>query len=1302
MKRFISLPAHGLSGRITPSAGLLLFLILAGLSISRAGVAQTVFQGRPQEANAVQPIPELPEFQVYALDLVALGMAARGLAAPATLTLELGDILLRVTLEPLPSIRPDARVTILRESGPEPAQPRESSAYRVRFPEGEGRWVLHEEFLAGGFTWGDKTYMIEPLWYYLPDSDPRLVVLYERDIVQVVAPWRCGNEHLHPVLPFDMEPGPAEDSDARAAGCREVEYAWASDWLFFQKYGSESAVMDRIETILSLVEWQFTGWFNDNYLYPVTGYLISACSSCDPAEWSNTNDPYELLTNFRNWAESGGFGNTVYDVAGLWTDRVFNNSIIGIAYLSAVCTDNRYHAIMDFTPNTSLMRVLVAHELGHNFSSDHDAAGSNFIMTPNVNSTTIWSSQSINAVNAFAGNSWCLDPCSQNAPPVASFSASPEEGCPPLIVQFSDLSVNNPTTWQWTFPGGDPYTSVLQNPLIAYTTPGVFPVTLAVSNSGGSHSITVDEAVRVIIAPVANFTFQVNQRSVSFFPDAPGATSYHWDFGDGNSSSLQYPLHTYADDGQFVVTLTASNNCGDGMVSTTVVVITVPLAGFSGTPREGCLPLQVAFTDASTPNTTHWNWQFPGGNPASSLEANPVVTYAEPGLFTVSLTVSNAAGGHTHTETNYIAIGAPPSAGYVYTISRDTVFFQAGGGPDSLLWEFGDGQSSTTLNPVHIYAQEGVYDVRLTVWNECGEDTYTELLEILLPPIADFEALPAGGCPSLDVQFMQKASANTASWQWYFPGGQPAQSAEADPLVQYTLPGTYDVTLIVTNAAGTDTLLRSGFIAVFADPVAGWSAVQQNGNTLVFTNESQFAQTYRWDFGDGATSQESDPVHVYPQAGTYTVTLIASNPCAGDTLQAQVSVELPPQAHFSANPSSGCSPLTVVFTDLSQPEASAWTWTLPGGDPDHTVVQHPVVSYLQPGLYDVALTVANPQGWHTTLEKSGFIRVITSPQAAFMALNQQGSVAFTNLSLYSEAFEWHFGDGETSTEEHPSHSYAQEGPYVVTLTVSNPCGTHIFSQVIEVIFPPRAGFTADPLMACADSMEVQFQELITGQTEHWQWTFEGGMPTESDLPDPLVRYLQPGRFAVRLIAAGPGGADTLERQHYIDLAHEAPLAGFSYIPDGLEVNFSSQAEGASAWQWDFGDGVFSNEEDPVHGYAAGGIFTVTLVVANPCGKDTVIQEIQVGTSVTKALGEEWSIRVYPNPSSGTYQLLMPAGFWTLEVRDVLSRRVMDIIRLELAPGQPYILDMGSLPDGIYVLLAGKGKEILPLPLILRR
>ncbi len=553
--------------------------------------------------------------------------------------------------------------------------------------------------------------------------------------------------------------------------------------------------------------------------------------------------------------------------------------------------------------------------------------------------------------------------------------------------------------------------------------------------------------------PAVSFTATLNLDVLTTTNNSSNADSYLWDFGDGNTSTEFEPTHTYAQDGTYTVTLTASNDCGSVSQTQTVTVVTPPTAAFSASPTSGCAPLTVQFTDQSSDNVTSWSWQFPGGNPATSNEQNPTVTYDQAGVYDVTLTVSNAAGQDVATQSQLIVVDDVPSVGFTFSVTDSEVSFTSQvSNAATLLWDFGDGNTSSEANPVHTYAQDGAYTVTLTASNDCGEVSTSEIVVIstMAPPVAAFDAQQTTGCEPFTVTFQNLSSPNSETFQWSFPGGDPASSTEVNPTVTYAAPGTYDVTLIASNAVGSDTFAQTAFIEVLPLPTADFSH-EVNGTTVSFTSEVSNATSLLWDFGDGTTSTEANPVHEYTQLGTFLVTLTASNDCGEVVVTQEVTVLIDlPVANFSGEPREGCVPLTVQFTDQSSGNPTEWSWEFPGGNPATSTEQNPVVTYEAPGVYDVILEVSNLAG-SNTLVASQFIVTDEAPSAGFEAEVEMLQVTFTNTSTGADSFEWDFGDGNTSSVENPVHTYEQPGSYTVTLTASNDCGTSTFSMTIEIV-----------------------------------------------------------------------------------------------------------------------------------------------------------------------------------------------------------------------------------------------------------
>jgi PKD repeat protein len=226
--------------------------------------------------------------------------------------------------------------------------------------------------------------------------------------------------------------------------------------------------------------------------------------------------------------------------------------------------------------------------------------------------------------------------------------------------------------------------------------------------------------------------------------------------------------------------------------------------------------------------------------------------------------------------------------------------------------------------------------------------------------------------------------------------------------------------------------------------VAPLEVTFSNASTLDYTDSL-------WAFGDGGMSTEEDPTHTYTAAGSYTVTLTVSGPGGSDTetKPGYITVYEPVTAEFTASPTSGLAPLEVTFTNASTGDYTDSQWAF--GDGGTSTEEDPTHTYTAAGGYTVTLTVSKP-GSSDTETKVGYITVYEPVAAQFTASPRSGlaplEVTFTNSSAgdYTDSL-WAFGDGETSTEEDPTHTYTAVGSYTVMLTVSGPGGSETETKV---------------------------------------------------------------------------------------------------------------------------------------------------------------------------------------------------------------------------------------------------------------
>lgn len=233
--------------------------------------------------------------------------------------------------------------------------------------------------------------------------------------------------------------------------------------------------------------------------------------------------------------------------------------------------------------------------------------------------------------------------------PVANFSSSSNAN----TITFTDISTNSPTSWLWDF--GDGNTSTQQNPTHTYASTGTYSVCLTATNSAGSNTVCMSVTITITSIPVAAFSFMGETSGTVDFTDnsTNSPTSWAWDFGDGNTSSMQNPQHTYSTFGTYNVCLTATNSAGSNTVCQDVVATVAPVAVFTFLiPSPGI----VAFSDASNNNPTSWFWDF--GDGTTSTDQNPEHMYFATGMYSVCLTVTNTAGSNTICETINVIISS--------------------------------------------------------------------------------------------------------------------------------------------------------------------------------------------------------------------------------------------------------------------------------------------------------------------------------------------------------------------------------------------------------------------------------------------------------------------------------------------------------------------------------------------------------------------------------------------------------------------------------------------------------------------
>ena len=827
---------------------------------------------------------------------------------------------------------------------------------------------------------------------------------------------------------------------------------------------------------------------------------------------------------------------------------------------------------------------------------------------------------------------------------LANFSSNITSGCSPILVQFSDQSTGNPTSWTWDLGNGT--ISTLQNPSTTYITPGSYTVILTVSDGTTTNTKTVTNYITAVPTPIVNFVandsgFLCPPATIQFTDLSSmgigGTATYLWDFGDGNTSNQANPAHTYNNMANYSVTLNVTNSAGCSKLLTKtnyIQLIPTSVAGFSASATSACTaPFTTTFTSTSTGATSYF-WDF--GDGGTSTSANPTHTYNTTGSYTVTLVTSNPGDcKDTLAIPAYIYVGgvnASFTKSVASTCIGSNVTFTNTSLPlGTTTWNFGDGNTSTAQNPTHAYTSAGTYTVKLVVTNGSCSDSTTQTIVVNNPPTSSFSATQTTGCSvPFTTQFNNTATGAT-SYLWNFGDGNTSTSA--NPSHTYTSFGTYAVTLTAFGPNGCQAVqtmpayvnLSQATMLVSATPSTGCAPVTVNFTSSATTTIP--VSSYVWNFGDGNTATgTSTMTHTYANPGTYnaTVTFTTGAGCSFTSSAATVNAGTAPVAGFTFTPASPCPNQNVTFTNTTVgPPGTTYQWYF--GDGGSSTQANPVYAYPVSNTYTIML-IANSNGCKDTFQMP---IVVNPPMAQFAvtySCSNRKQISFTNTSTGGTQFHWDFGDGNTSTQQNPGpHTYGAFGSYNVILSVTHGPSGCISTQTIPVeVYNLDAQFaTSDSVLCRGES--TTFTAVPSSKITEYQWYFGYGLPvvyTGSNANTVSHSYANSGVYTVRLVVKDARGCtDTLIKTGHITVT--SPTVAFSGTPLSgcapLTVNFTDASTSSAAIVgriWRFGDGTSDVGNLPTVSKIYGpGTFSVRLKITDANGCSDSLNKPNYVTSV---------------------------------------------------------------------------------------
>ena len=531
------------------------------------------------------------------------------------------------------------------------------------------------------------------------------------------------------------------------------------------------------------------------------------------------------------------------------------------------------------------------------------------------------------------------------------------------------------------------------------------------------------------------------------------------------------------------------------------------------------------------------------------------------------------------------------------------------------LWNFGDNTTANIYNPTHAYSNTGLYTVTLIVTSVYGcIDSTSYVILVVEPPVALFTPDVHDGCGPLVVNFANGSSGYGITYAWSFGNGQT--STNATPLsITYVASAyfdtTYYVTLTVTNLCGVRTYADS--IIVHPSPTAVFGTNVSNGCSplpVYFSNNSYgLATSYYWSFGDGTFSTDSlPPFHVYftgQNDTTYQIMMIATNACNSDTVYQLITVyPNTVTSFFNTDPTSGCEPLTVTFTNYST-GATIYSWVF--GDGNFSNLINVVHTYDTSGIFTAYLIADNGCAKDTT---EIIIEVYPKPIVTIDAVRDTAckykEMQFVNTSTGLSNIMWYFGDGDSSAIANPVHAYNAAGTYTVSAVgFSPPNDCNDTAQIIVQVFePPTAALTPILSDGCAPFVVAFNNTSINGT--YLQWIFDDG--NYSVLQNPVNIFQDSGLYNVQMILTDVYGcADTA---YSLINVYPKPSSSFTLTPPShcfapATVNFTNTSTSLSGSLWDFGNGQTSTANNPTSIYTVPDNYAVSLITTNTYGcKDT--------------------------------------------------------------------------------------------------
>ena len=937
-----------------------------------------------------------------------------------------------------------------------------------------------------------------------------------------------------------------------------------------------------------------------------TGFTVSAavlCNVTDPVQFTNTSTGPGTLSYSWDFGDAGTSTSTspshTYGQKGDYTVKLTATSSVGC---TASFSQPNPLNVANYSTAFSYPAAGVCQGSAIAFS-DQSSPGSTSVRWA-VDGSTVGIGDPFDYVFAAAGTHTVtlfnqFGACPQSAtksvainavPAATPFTVAMTQGCDNYTVTFTDVSTGNTArAWDLSWFNGAPPNDFNKTPgataSYQYSYNNSYYAALQLTNAAGCTTLVTEPVFQARALPYP-YTTDNNSSSACAQPVtksfaytyAGTLQSFHWDFGDGTTSTSATPTHTWTQPGQYEIIFyyTDAYGCSGSSDVQGVNIRTPDVFDFSASPTTVCAGTWVNFDNPESIATYPVLINFDFGDGSSGLPY-PYHQYNTPGTYTVTETVTNQGGCvSVVSKPQYITVLPAPAAydGHSNTCAgdREAVTFNFTTTPGTTLtWDFGDGitvtNSGSGTSLIHSYANTGVYYTSFTASKGTCSTQSADVVYVLAkqnPVLSAAAKVCASG--SLDVQLaIARDPRDVVDGDYY----------DYSPLFYYSDGTPFTGTVTVTNPSQP-----------YSNGAFGWTLTGfQTGKSGLYV--------VTMSFGFNCTDQSNTiALTIVAGGASPAVTVISDDKCY------QQPVILRDATTVAAG--NSISGGTWNFGDGStQP-------LVPGGQVSH--------SYGVPGVYTVQLTAQDAAGCSSTVSAGTAVVDVNGPKAAFTT---SGTAVLLGNTLYlynntnnngmtgAVTYSWNFGDGGTSALVSPSHLYTLPGTYTVVLTASAAGSCVSTAQATIVVQNFNSHFQISASYWTSGSCPpvlAQFTNTSAGYSSV-SWDFGDGT-TAGNTNYPSHVYTQPGNYTVTLSVYGVGGLIG----KYTDIVSvRQPSATVSAAPTsvciGQATTLKGKGVGALGYLFDFGDGtVTSGASSAVtHLYTVAGDYTAQLVVTDTVG-----------------------------------------------------------------------------------------------------